>query len=54
MNIEETVRFLHFVHDADIKCVPCLVGQTGTGKTDGVGQFSNDINAELITLYFSS
>ena len=53
MNIEETVRFLHFVHDAGIKCVPCLVGQTGTGKTDGVGQFSNDINAVLITLYFS-
>lgn len=53
MNIEETVQFLHFVRDARIKCVPCLVGQTGTGKSEGVGQFSYDINAVLLTLYFS-
>lgn len=53
MNIEETVRFLHFVHDAGIKCVPCLVGQTGVGKTESVQQFTDAIGAELVILYMS-
>jgi len=53
VNIEETVQFLHFVRDAKIKCVPCLVGQTGIGKTESVQQFSETIGAELVVLYMS-
>lgn len=53
MNIEETVQFLRFVHDAKIKCVPCLVGQTGVGKTESVQQFTASIGAELVVLYMS-
>jgi len=56
MNFKETIKFLDYIRRATEKganIVPCLLGHTGTGKTESVDQYCKKRELDFLPIYVS-